>query len=327
MLVSINCVTYNHESYIEKTIEGFLMQKTNFEFEIIIGEDCSTDRTREIIHSYMERYPKRINLITSESNVGSGQNSMRVFAASSGKYIALCEGDDYWVDENKLQKQIDLMESMPSCSMCIHAATVIDETGVPTGDNIQPYLENRISSIEDIIFKGGGFCHTGSIVFKRSLLEEIPSFLSQAHVGDYALQLWCASKGEVHYINEVMSAYRTGAKDSWTIEMFSRTESRIRLAQNDILLLEGFNLETDKQYASIINKTIRKREFDILMMQNNIAGMKADKYRDIIAELSFLKRGRIYTKVLFPRLYLSLAKVKGQLKEKKANFVNRGEFK
>lgn len=323
MLVSINCIAYNHEKYIGQAIEGFLMQKTNFDFEIIIGEDCSTDRTRDIIHSHMERNPGRITLVTSETNVGASQNSMRVFAASSGKYIALCEGDDYWTDENKLQKQIDYLESHPSCSMCFHAANGINEKDNRIEKSIRPYFESRNSPIDDLIYEGGGFCHTGSIIFKRDLFEFIPSFLTQAHVGDYPLQMWCASQGEVYYMDEAMSVYRSGAKDSWTNKIFSRKESMITLVQNDISLLQNFNKETYAKYETIVQKTIRKKEFELLIIQNNFAEIRADKYRDILAELSWLERTKLYTRSVFPKFYLVLAQKKGELRRRKVLLLNR----
>lgn len=110
-LVSICTLTYNHEKYISKAIDSFLIQKTDFTFEIVIGEDCSTDGTREIVFNYAKKYSDIINVVTSRENVGINENARRTVNACTGKYIAFCEGDDYWHDKYKLQKQVDFLES------------------------------------------------------------------------------------------------------------------------------------------------------------------------------------------------------------------------
>ena len=118
MLLSVYIITYNHERYIAQAIDSVLMQKTNFEFEIVIGEDSSTDNTRDIIQSYISRYPDKIRLITSNKNVGAGRNAVRTLKACKGKYIASLEGDDYWITKDKLQKQVDILEQHSNYSMC-----------------------------------------------------------------------------------------------------------------------------------------------------------------------------------------------------------------
>lgn len=119
-LVSVCCITYNHAPFIRKAIEGFLMQKVNFPIEYIIAEDCSTDNTLAICKSYAEKYPDIIRIITSEHNVGGIENERRAMLAAKGRYIALCEGDDYWTDPLKLQKQVDFLESHPDYSVTFH---------------------------------------------------------------------------------------------------------------------------------------------------------------------------------------------------------------
>lgn len=117
ILVSIVCITYNHEPYLRQALEGFLMQETSFPVEIILAEDCSTDGTRTICEEYAAKYPDKIHYIWSETNVGAVENERRAIAAARGKYIALCEGDDYWTDPLKLQKQVGFMESYPEYSV------------------------------------------------------------------------------------------------------------------------------------------------------------------------------------------------------------------
>jgi glycosyltransferase involved in cell wall biosynthesis len=127
-LVSVRTLTYNHEKYIAQCLEGILMQRTNFPFEVVVGEDCSTDRTQEIVLAYEKKYPDKIRAITSERNVGAARNIVRVQQACQGKYHAFCEGDDYWIDPLKLQKQVDFMEAHPDVSLCFHNVFVVKES-------------------------------------------------------------------------------------------------------------------------------------------------------------------------------------------------------
>ena len=130
-LVSIVTITYNHEPYIRKCIEGVLMQKVNFPIEFIIAEDCSADRTLAICKEYAEKYPDLIKLITTENNVGAIANERRAMKAAKAKYIAFCEGDDYWTDPLKLQKQVDFLEKNPEYSVTFHRCkhyNVVDGT-------------------------------------------------------------------------------------------------------------------------------------------------------------------------------------------------------
>src|ERR1039457_6833113 len=124
-VVSVIMMTYNHEPYIAQAIEGVVMQQCKFSIELLIGEDCSTDRTRNICLEYQRRHPQLIRLVTSETNVGMHKNMFRIYCRSKGRYIAICEGDDYWCHECKLEKQVTFLETNPDHTLCIHNAQVI----------------------------------------------------------------------------------------------------------------------------------------------------------------------------------------------------------
>ena len=123
-LLSVFMITYNHEKHIAEAIESALMQKTSFKYEIVIGEDCSTDQTREIVLEYATRYADKVKPIYQERNVGANKNAASVREACKGKYIALLEGDDYWIDPLKLQKQVDFLEAHPDFSICSHKSKI-----------------------------------------------------------------------------------------------------------------------------------------------------------------------------------------------------------
>lgn len=318
VMVSVNCTAYNHERYIGDAIEGFLNQITLFDYEILIGEDCSTDGTRYIIENYMERFPGRIRLITSEANVGAGENTKRLVEASRGKYIALCEGDDYWTDPTKLQKQYDYMESNPQCSLCFHGASVFDMASNKITETIRPYRKSGISPIEDIIYGGGGFCATASLFFRKEAVVVLPEFFEHAHVGDYPLQMYLASEGYAYYIDEVMAVYRYGVEGSWNSQLNEEKDkvaNHIRVNEADIWLLEEFNRFTEMKYADIIEKAVRKREFQILLLKNKIKDVKGTKYRGFYDQLTAMVKMKIHIRYYFPKYYLLMVGLKKSIRK------------
>jgi len=254
ILVSINCITYNHEEYIADAIESFLMQKTDFDFEIIIGEDCSTDGTRKIIDDYLIKYPNKIRLITSDKNVGAKENSRRVHENSKGKYVALCEGDDYWTDPLKLQKQVTYMENNPSCTLCFHSADIVRANKRKTGRITRPYSECTVCPTEDIIIGGGSFCPTQSLMYPKILMDNPPEFLTSVSVGDYPLQILVASYGYAYYIDEIMSSYRSGVKGSWT-ETSKTREKTLAHCEEIISMLDGFDEFSKHKFSRAVYKT------------------------------------------------------------------------
>ena len=162
-IVSICCITYNHGSFIAQTIEGFLMQKTEFPFEIIIGEDCSTDDTLFIIQQYLEKNPGKIRVISSEKNVGPVENEFRTLLAASGTYIALCEGDDYWTDPYKLQKQVELMNQHPELSLTCHRYNTYDCAA-------KIYLPDKL---DDFFRLGSGFEVSMDLFLKEWIIKNL----------------------------------------------------------------------------------------------------------------------------------------------------------
>lgn len=210
-LVSICCPVYNNERYLEECLESILKQKTTFKYEIIIHDDASTDKSPEIILDYCQRYPEVFNpLLQTENQYSKGKRILPIlFENVSGKYIAICEGDDYWTDPLKLQKQVDYMEAHPECSMCFGNAIAHWEDG---------HIPDRLfSSIENRIYHGTDICWdwivpTGSVLFRSTILET-PLFKrvfsdSKIVVGDLPLFLTCAAKGYLYAFEDVFSVYR-----------------------------------------------------------------------------------------------------------------------
>lgn len=309
VLVSINCITYNHEKYIAEAIEGFLMQKTDFDFEILIGEDCSTDKTRKIVQEYVKKYPDKIKLVCSESNVGFKENAKRLHENSRGKYIAICEGDDYWTKPYKLQKQIDYLEKNPDCTLCFHASDIVRARDRSVVTILRPYKNNTVCSAEDIIKGGGGFCPTQSIIYRKSCFDRPPEFYYNSPMGDYPMQMIVASQGYAYYIDEVMAAYRKGTNGSWSNQTNS-VRCQIDLNFKTIELLNEFYKYSNYKYEKAITEMKLICEFDSLVLQRKRRQLRCLRYMQYYSKLSTKEKIKVCFKSFFPELYLKLIEMR-----------------
>ena len=240
-LVSIVCITFNHEDYISKAIDSFLSQKTSFSFEIVIHDDASTDGTTGIIDKYVQEYPNLIKVIRqSENQYSKGIKAYPITVKScSGNYIALCDGDDYWVSKNKLQIQVDALNSNTDVDLCFHSAyKLIENNQYKNYNSGLQYLyfsdlrlfftklkiininNSVIITPEKVIKRGGEFMHTGSLLIRAEALKSLPHFLNTAAVSDYYFQILGSVRGGAVYLNQIMSCYRLdSASNSWSNRM------------------------------------------------------------------------------------------------------------
>lgn len=265
-LVSINCITYNQEDFIEETIKSFLMQKTTFKFEVLIHDDASTDKTPDIIRAYENKYPDIIKAIYQvENQYSKGVKVADInFQRAQGEFMAICEGDDYWTHPEKLQKQVDYLVNNPKCGFTFHASVIVDENGKEVG-KVHPYKSSRIAKTSDIIKNGGGFLATNSMVFRTPLMKNPPQYYKKSAIGDYPIQMYLSTKEYGYYLNEEMSAYRTGVSTSWSGQNMRSGDfkKKIKHNENSILMLKMFNEANDYKYSGAINKRV-----DILEMAN-----------------------------------------------------------
>jgi|688.fasta_scaffold149883_3 glycosyltransferase involved in cell wall biosynthesis len=209
-LVSICCITYNHENFIREAIDGFLMQQTSFPVEIIIHDDASTDNTANIIHEYQAKHPNLIKPIIQTENQYSSRGFgfiSDMFDKAQGKYIALCEGDDYWTDPLKLQKQVDFLETNPDFAICFHNVAIINEDYPERNRLNNDDLTPEISTLDNLL-EGNNYIATCSAVIKTNLIQNLPDWFTSLPFGDYGLYLIAARHGKIKYINEIMSVYR-----------------------------------------------------------------------------------------------------------------------
>lgn len=208
-MVMIRCFTYNHEKYLKDALQGFVSQKTDFPFIAVVIDDFSSDSTAEILHEYEKKYPEIIKAIYLKENYYSQHKSKYPLYQEineASKYVALCEGDDYWTDPFKLQKQVDFMETHIGCSMCFHNAKVLNEANVGTYFS-EGSVEDRDYRSNDIFPQW--IVPTASVLYRRDVVDKIKiKHKDWLMYGDIGLFLSCAKAGIIHGLSETMSVYR-----------------------------------------------------------------------------------------------------------------------
>jgi glycosyltransferase involved in cell wall biosynthesis len=228
MKLSVAMITYNHERYIAQAIESALAQRVNFDYEIIIGEDCSTDGTRAVVLDFHRRYPDRIKLLLRERNVGARVNAESTIAACQGEYLAVLEGDDYWTSTDKLQKQVDFLDAHPDRVICCHRVQFLDETGSAEFD-VFPTQPAGTYTIEDLL--KANFVVTCSAVARRHLIRPLVPSLSRAtKAGDWPRTVLAARYGAIELMDDVMAAYRVHHGSMWSsLPLSVRMQDGVRM--------------------------------------------------------------------------------------------------
>ena len=273
-LLAVVVITYNQENYISDTLDSILIQETNFPFEIIVHDDCSTDNTASILNEYAKKYPNIIKLILQKENQFSkGINPTRApIAKALGKYIAICEGDDYWIDSNKLQIQLDEMRKVENCQMSFHSAIDKWEDNSKKDEITTKQANgNKLFTVNEIILGGGGFCPTASLIFEKEAVENLPKWFDQAPFGDYLLQIFGSLKGGALYIDRAMSIYRRNAAASYSSEMLDDIDLREKRFERMMASLNDMDRYFDKQFHSEIIKIKSDLYFRsaLVYLQNN----------------------------------------------------------
>ena len=276
--VSVICNTYNQEAYIAKTLDGFVNQKTSFLFEVLVHDDASTDSTPQIVRSYAEKYPDLIKPIYQIENQYS--KKVRITAEiqmprAKGDYIAFCEGDDYWIDCYKLQKQFDALEQHPEINICANAAyREIDGVII---EKAFPCKRNCMFSVEQVIINDGDFVATASLFFRKSMFDDDQYTFCRTKSLDYAWQIRGAMNNGMLFLGDVMSVYRVSATGSWTARTMHDLQGTVNMLDSVIQLLELVDLETDKAYHGIIEfqkNVYRFRKAELFDDQESIKAAK-----------------------------------------------------
>lgn len=210
MKLSIIVETYNHEKYIEECLQGIFNQKINFDCELILANDCSTDKTHQVIEKFLAENPTKIkvNYFNHLENKGMNMNFIFTLEQCKGEYIAFCEGDDYWIDDYKLQKQVDFLDSNQEYSLCFHKTNQLNlDGGIVKSSNTFSNDEDKTFTLKDIA--KGNFIHTPSVVF-RNIIKKYPFEFKETPFGDVFLYIMLAEQGNLKYLKDNMAVYRYG---------------------------------------------------------------------------------------------------------------------
>ncbi|MGO5174448.1 glycosyltransferase family 2 protein [Ruminococcus sp. LCP21S3_E8] len=314
IMVSVLCLAYNHEKYIRQCLDGFVMQKTNFKFEVIIHDDASTDNTANIIREYEEKYPEIIKPIYQKEN----QYSKKVLILkeyslpkSKGKYIAICEGDDFWTDDHKLQKQVDALENNPNCKCCVCTVRDVDEGATPLNHTHPSVLfDSAVVSTEKFLklatkeyaFQSSSFMFLGDDY--KEYTYNPPKFRKVSPVGDWPMLLYFCVVGDIYYIKDEMSCYRRNAVGSYTTSMSSSTiNKRKKFNKGLIDMIESFDEYTSQKYHNYcveFARRFRKYYYDCLKEEKNLKEVLSKENKEFFAQENFKDRMYIMATVYLP---------------------------
>lgn len=296
-LVSIVCDTYNHAPYVRAALDGFLMQKTDFPFEIVVHDDASTDGTADVVREYEAARPDLFRCVYRSENMYSRDPKILehyVFPLVRGKYVAVCEGDDFWTSPDKLQKQVGYLETHPECTLCVCGADVVDVNGAPIG-SVEPYETDTDIPMDDLIRGGGGFVATAGIVAPARLAKERAPFCDLSDVDDAVLQLWFGMNGTARYLSGRMCAYRWSVPGSWTQTYFSSGgAARILHHEKMIRALEAFDEEAGRRWHESVEYCVtHQQKYEILRLQNDVFALRRPPYREQYRKIPLRRRIRM----------------------------------
>lgn len=247
--VSVCMVTYKHASYIGQAIESVMAQQVDFPVELVIGEDCSPDNTREIIESFQQRYPGRIRLVTGEHNVGAQPNFIRTYQACRGQYIAMLEGDDYWVDPHKLRDQVAILDKEAGAVLCFADCATVDAQGQVTKEKFVPSEFRHNLSAQELV---RDFCPpTLTVLFRNHLLAVLPASFATVCNGDYFLFSMLSDYGGAIFMPQVVAHYRHHGGGIWSSQTLERQFRNNLNTKN--ALLQYFNGRNQAEIMPAVN--------------------------------------------------------------------------
>jgi len=306
-MVSVLCTAFNHGEYIAQTLESFVNQKTDFMFEVLINDDVSSDDTAAIILEYAEKYPHIIRPFIQEKNLfsqGINVYDLVFYPNVRGKYIALCEGDDYWTDDTKLQRQVDFLESHPEYTACVHNTVAHMCDGSAPDTTIVPPGEDRDIPFETIIKGMSHSFHTSSILARSQYLINPPEFRNVAcryGFSDYPKALWLAMNGKVRFLERNMSVYRIASNPgSWSSKVGGQYKRLKEFITGEIEMMRAMMPLLNDEQTVLVKKEMLLREFELLDIIGQVDKMVKAPYLEIYRTKDLKYRIKHTLKRLFP---------------------------
>ena len=323
ILVSVICTAYNHEPYIRSALDGFVMQKTNFRYEVLIHDDASKDNTAQIIREYAEKYPEIIVPVLQTEN----QHSKGVKITNTilrpmirGKYIALCEGDDFWTDENKLQRQVDFLEANPDYVACAHNTLVHDCSGKQQDYRYFPGEQDHDVVFEQLVCGLKNTYHTSSLMMRKEVAFDLPDYyhvsVAAYRGGDWPRAIYMSLNGKIRCLAGVMSYYRLMSNPySWSTRHYSDVAGKIREMDGNIAMLEALKKHLTPEQIVLAEKTITDRTFTKLMLQERYDELKDPRFKGVWEEKSRTEKTKLWIKMHFTWVYHLYRRIKKWLKK------------
>lgn len=298
--VSVAIVTYKHENYIRKALDSVFMQKTNFEFEVIVGEDASPDSTREILLEYKEKYGDKLVLVLHDVNQGTSANSMSVHTRARGKYIAILEGDDFWTDEYKLQKQYDILENNPRYSAVCHDFMSVLPDGTTKRSSVLNLKDDMIKTMDDWINDGYSL-HTCTVFRKNFFPLHDPDYIklrtAEPTMGDLISFTLMYDAGDIYLLKDVMSAHRIAGNEDTSSFSYKQRENAIKYTWMFIRIMKNLEVYLNHKYdltPRICNRIASVKSGKI----QGVFKYPAKEMHEIMKTLSLKWRVVVYYKVI-----------------------------
>lgn len=303
--VSVSLITYNHENFVQQAIRSVLNQEVSFDYEIVIGEDCSTDRTREIVLEFQKRYPGKIRLLERESNVGMQENFRTTLEACTGEYVALLDGDDYWTSTCKLQRQVDFLDSNKQCAMCFHSVVSMPyPEGEPTLIFPERKYRDKRCTTEDLLVEN--FIPTCSVMFRRGLFGNLPDWVSTLGFSDWPLHVLNAEAGAIGYLSEIMGVYRIHSGGAWSGRASNRRNADI------LRFYEGIDAQLNFKYHNLIKRQASPLLFPLMALKlKGVSNPGLYFFRNTLMHpyIRVLQQLDLFGIVFFPRIRHTLTRI------------------
>lgn len=312
--ITVVVMTYNHKDYIKQALDSILSQKINRNYGILIHDDCSDDGTYEILLNYKNQYPDLIKIIRQDKRkfLDDGFNMMifnYVVPHIYSKYVAYCDGDDYWCDETKLQKQYDFMEKHKDYSMCFHSAYQLR----PDNNMSSKWFikEEGDIDLEDLINERPGIpIATSSLFIKTTTFKNFPDWRKAYCVEDLPLYMVAVLEGKIHRLSDIMCVYRQFSLGSWSAQNKNNLDRLIAHQENLINSVKLFDEQTDFQYHNLVKNHIEGCEFRIAKLKGDFEALFDKKNKRFIKQLSVKERCSLKLQYKLPSLYNLLKKEK-----------------
>ena len=316
--VSVLCMAYNHEAYIRQALDGFVRQKTDFAYEVLVNDDTSRDATPAIIREYAEKYPDIVRPFCQEKNLMSQGIDIIVdvlLPEARGRYIALCEGDDYWCDEEKLQRQVDFLEAHPEYSACAHnSLSLVVGSGDPAAP-LFPAGEDRDIPLELVVRGMSHAFHTSSILVRRPLLENLPDFYRLAcsyGFGDYPMGLWFCLNGKIRFLDRCMSVYRICSNPgSWSSGVDGNYDKFKRFVTGEREMLLALKAYVSPERQAAVDWEILLREYELLEIEGRSAQQIKPPFDRVYRSKDFKYKLKHFIKRSVPGLHSLYRKKRG----------------